>query len=516
MTLTGNRSAFATPFARTSKTQDVQFWRSGVAKMQTASRSLCMPLQSAMLPSVCWWRFLGRPGIARSQDACFPKVSSTGCLVRKLLLSLRPTATQCWSLQPCECGSKWRRARRQFPLASCQMGSSCFLQWRPWQPFGRRANGIRGRRAQFSAFGLGSVYSRARQRPSHCQGSRSQGFRCQGCRFARWCAALGRNEESSSQGRRCIRLSCARSRDCASSAHSRGTVFCPQGASRLGESQSVANQCIAWLLWTSPRRTRLPSLCWGAPLLALTSLLHRLSKVIGGLPQVRSGSELSTRACPGRRRWYWVARPCLPSTRRNAAARRALKESLTFQPLGNFGSHRGSLFQQPRDCHASSHVRSVMAEHRSRVGSYPTVVHTAWSIAGALDCLRAGKPDQARARLNIALLMIDQMSVDKGSWILASELSLEVPPPMSSFRRREAHVSVTDPVYSRILDPRWAEIALGRLKDEAEFIEKRSRLAQRFSAGPPKREEGDDSAGPDVPPPKAKTRPPHRHKNENA
>ena len=36
-------------------------------------------------------------------------------------------------------------------------------------------------------------------------------------------------------------------------------------------------------------------------------------------------------------------------------------------------------------------------EHRSRVGPFPSLVHTSWAIAGALDSLRGGFPEQARA-----------------------------------------------------------------------------------------------------------------------
>ena len=92
---------------------------------------------------------------------------------------------------------------------------------------------------------------------------------------------------------------------------------------------------------------------------------------------------------------------------------------------------------------------------------------------------QGGLPEQARAGLNIALLMADQMSVNRGSWVLATELSLQAPPPMSNFRRREQVAHPTDPVYSRILDLCWAEIALARVRDEADFLDKRTKLSQR-------------------------------------
>ena len=174
----------------------------------------------------------------------------------------------------------------------------------------------------------------------------------------------------------------------------------------------------------------------------------------------------------------------LGSGRRNAAARRALREALTTSP-GELTQIIEALMSE--DLAASTpgvglpQVTSARGwlEHRSRVQAYPTAVHLTWAIAGALDCLRSGLHEQARARLNIALLQADQMSVDRGSWVLAQELSLELPPPLAAFKRHDAPWSSNDPVYSRLLDPRWAEIALGRLRDEADFLDKRQKLSQR-------------------------------------
>ena len=84
------------------------------------------------------------------------------------------------------------------------------------------------------------------------------------------------------------------------------------------------------------------------------------------------------------------------------------------------------------------------------------MVHLVWAIGGVLDCLRAGQIEQARARLNIAILQADQASIDRGNWLLSQQLSLEVGPPMSSFKKHEIASSSSDPVYSRLLDARWA------------------------------------------------------------
>ena len=202
--------------------------------------------------------------------------------------------------------------------------------------------------------------------------------------------------------------------------------------------------------------------------------------------------------------------------RRNAAARRLLREALTTSPqeisaiIENLMAEDLSASTPGVGSPPLTSSRAWL-EHRSKVQAFPTMVHLSWAIAGALDCLRAGQTAQARARLNIALLQADQTSVDKGNWLLSQELALEPPPPMASFRRHEAGQSSTDPVYSKLLDSRWAEIALSRLRDEADFLEKRQRLSQR-QAPPPNKdatEAADDAPQrpprrpPRKPPPKA-------------
>ena len=135
----------------------------------------------------------------------------------------------------------------------------------------------------------------------------------------------------------------------------------------------------------------------------------------------------------------------LPSTRRNAAARKALRDALFTSPSEISAVIEGLMAE---DLSASTPGVGAPAltsargwlEHRSKVGPYASLVHTSW-----VDSLRAGSPEQARARLNIALLMVDQARVDKGNWLLAQELSLELPPPMASFRRRNEGCDVDRP-----------------------------------------------------------------------
>ena len=59
-------------------------------------------------------------------------------------------------------------------------------------------------------------------------------------------------------------------------------------------------------------------------------------------------------------------------------------------------------------------------------------------MAGIHDCLKQDRVSEARARASLAILAYDQASLDGGSWQLAQELMLELPPPYSAFQGRRA------------------------------------------------------------------------------
>lgn len=91
----------------------------------------------------------------------------------------------------------------------------------------------------------------------------------------------------------------------------------------------------------------------------------------------------------------------------------------------------------------------------------------------------AGNIPAARARLAIMMLQFDQASIDAGNWVLASELSLEGPPPFTSLEQRKPpNVAAGESPYSRILDSRWAELAVAHLKEQEDFLSKRKALGK--------------------------------------
>ena len=68
------------------------------------------------------------------------------------------------------------------------------------------------------------------------------------------------------------------------------------------------------------------------------------------------------------------------------------------------------------------------------------------------------------------LVQSDQVALDRGSWALAAEISLEQQPPFPSFAAH-SQADATDQPLSRLLEPRWAEIFLHHLQDTENYLE---------------------------------------------
>lgn len=183
--------------------------------------------------------------------------------------------------------------------------------------------------------------------------------------------------------------------------------------------------------------------------------------------------------------------------KRSAAARRALRSMLHEHPSEIYQCIERLMWE---DISSQTLVPGVSApsfscrawmEHRSRISSYPTLAHAAWGVAGALDCLANQKPEHARARLAVLMLQFDQSAIDRGSWYLASELGLEQGPPMTALEQHKLpNVIEGESPYSKLLDPRWQEVAMSHLKEQEEFVTRRKNLGKSKKEG----EEDSESA----------------------
>ena len=180
----------------------------------------------------------------------------------------------------------------------------------------------------------------------------------------------------------------------------------------------------------------------------------------------------------------------LGTGKRSAAARRALRSMLHEHPAEIYQCIEWLMWE---DISSQTLVPGVSApsfscrawmEHRSRISSYRTLAHAAWGVAGALDCLANQKPEHARARLAVLMLQFDQSAIDRGSWYLASELGLEPGPPMTALEQHKLpNVIEGESPYSKLLDPRWQEVAMSHLKEQEEFVTRRKNLGKSKKEG---------------------------------
>lgn len=186
--------------------------------------------------------------------------------------------------------------------------------------------------------------------------------------------------------------------------------------------------------------------------------------------------------------------------RRQAAVLRALQRGLAETPelilqrieglmLADFGSRA----EIPGEPNRSGSYRGWL-EHRSRIPNIAATVKIAWSVAGALDALRADRPKEAAARLGLLLACLDQVACDRGQWILANELLLEPSPPFASFARHQPPDWGENP-HTRLADPRWIEALMFRVKELDDYAERKLKLGRRNKA--------EDSKDADKPNPKS-------------
>ena len=167
------------------------------------------------------------------------------------------------------------------------------------------------------------------------------------------------------------------------------------------------------------------------------------------------------------------------SSRGKAAALRTLQQTLTSNPeLIYEAIERQLQADWERSGSAPGLGVSLVSargwvEHRSKIQNYASSVRPAWLMAGIWDCLLHGKTAEARARAALAVAVMDQQGCDRGGWLLASEATLENPPPFSAFSQHTPP-EPWELQHSQLLDPRWVELFLAKLRRKPNLVEKAS------------------------------------------
>ena len=169
-------------------------------------------------------------------------------------------------------------------------------------------------------------------------------------------------------------------------------------------------------------------------------------------------------------------------SRTKAAAYKKLKDAMEHHPEWIYQSVEAQMDEDYNLVRAMPGASAMpttsrgWVEHRSRILHYPSTIRMAWCLAGVHDALKSNNIALARAKAALGLAAVDQASLDGGSWSLAQELLLENAPPYQAFQNKKTP-DTSEQVATRLIEERFLEVALWRLKDRDSYLESRRRLA---------------------------------------
>ncbi len=229
----------------------------------------------------------------------------------------------------------------------------------------------------------------------------------------------------------------------------------------------------------------------GSPAPLVEKAVLQLTKIVGSLAKKKKGSkDLDLCLDAAQEGGAVESSSSQSSSRSKAAAYKRLRGALTEQP--------GLLCQAIEDAMEEDFAQLRAApgsaalpistrgwiEHRSRLQYYQNTIRFAWILGGIHDALRQNRLEEAKARTLLAITGLDQASLDGGSWALSQEILLEAPPPFSSFAGKKLP-EAWEQATSKLLDDRWAEVLMWRLRDRDQFVEARKRLQSGRVSNPP-------------------------------
>ena len=250
----------------------------------------------------------------------------------------------------------------------------------------------------------------------------------------------------------------------------------------------------------------------------MSQILHRMTSVMEKLTE-GSSSTSAPKTVAQKLEGLFQSSPsgALDSStalRQNAAQRSLLQKAMSEEPEYIFTTFDKLVFQQMRDFVSVSHgpagaskgrvpLRSYL-QFKARVGGhYPSLLWI-WLAAGAYEALSDEDVNQARARLAMMIIAMEQASIDAGNLALAQELCFDNLPPTP----QGSAAADADP-WPATCDPRWADIAIRHLKERESWKELKSKLSGKKKPLP--LEDGKPQ-----PKPKAKTKAKAKAKGKGA
>ena len=218
--------------------------------------------------------------------------------------------------------------------------------------------------------------------------------------------------------------------------------------------------------------------------------LLQLTKIAGKLTEQKKKDPMDALLDAGGGLGSGAESSSIPSSRKNAAALRALQRALQENPKvlyqaieANMASDFLSRTIGPGDPLSPGMTARGWLTAKSRIQNFPTHVRWAWQIGGVLDALMQDRVSEARARCGLLLAAADQAAIDGGSWLVSSVALLESPPPFHLFSAHQPPSNL-ELQHSALLDPRWVETFLSHVKDVDTYQETKKKLSKGASAYP--------------------------------
>ena len=131
-----------------------------------------------------------------------------------------------------------------------------------------------------------------------------------------------------------------------------------------------------------------------------------------------------------------------------------------------------------------------------------------WLLGHVLDALAVDDLHQAKERLALLVVSLEQSVIDKGDWQVAFLLSLAEDPPLSIYQDKASIISPYGRPFANLVPSNWAAVVLAYVKELEILTTKKNEAAspKRGAANP-------KNADPDAPSPKKKIKFPRKPKD---
>ena len=136
-------------------------------------------------------------------------------------------------------------------------------------------------------------------------------------------------------------------------------------------------------------------------------------------------------------------------------------------------------------------------EHRANLSDYVPTAYWLWLLGGIVDA-QIRDPELGLLHALLALAVGEQVSIDRGSWTLAWELSMQDErPPFPAMMARPASQHPGEIAITKLLDPRWVQVMQTHLQNVDKFQEARKRILTAHAKAPtvPKGPKGPGKGG---------------------